>query len=72
MKPPKKALGQAARSLRIERGYTQESFAKHAGLDRSYYSAIERGNFNVTLDTLVKVAGALGVSASTLLRRAKL
>jgi transcriptional regulator with XRE-family HTH domain len=72
VKPPKKALGPAVRSLRIERGYTQESFAKHAGLDRSYYSAIERGNFNVTLDTLVKVAAALGVSASTLLRRAKL
>ncbi len=75
--PPKKspasvALGAAARSLRMERGLPQEAFARHAGLDRSYYGAIERGEFNVTLDTIVKIAAALGVSVATLLRRAEL
>jgi transcriptional regulator with XRE-family HTH domain len=68
------ALGHAARSARRERGYAQESFAAHAGLDRSYYGAIERGEFNVTLDTIVKIALALGLDATVaeLLHRAKL
>jgi transcriptional regulator with XRE-family HTH domain len=42
------------------------------GLDRSYFGTIERGEFNVTLATLLKVAAGLGMSASTLLRRARL
>lgn len=50
MTPAQKTLGAPIRSLRVERGYTQESFAVHAGTDRSYYGAIERGEFNVTLD----------------------
>jgi transcriptional regulator with XRE-family HTH domain len=66
------AFGVAARSLRRERGIPQEAFAARARLDRSYYGAIERGEFNVTLDTLVKVAAGLGVRPSTLLRRARL
>ena len=66
------ALGEAIRTARREQGYTQESFAAHVGLDRAYYGAIERGEFNVTLATLLKVAAGLGVPASTLLRRAQL
>ncbi len=41
-------------------------------MDRSYYGAIERGEFNVSLDTIVKIASALGVSAAALLKRAGL
>jgi transcriptional regulator with XRE-family HTH domain len=66
------AVGEAMRSLRRERGFAQEAFAARAGLDRSFYGAIERGEFNITLDTLIKVASGLGVRASTLLRRAGL
>lgn len=72
--PPKKsaanqALGQAIRSTRHERGLAQEALAARAGIDRSYFGAIERGEFNVTLDTLAKIAAALGISASHLLAR---
>jgi len=75
--PPRKsaanvAFGAAARSIRTERGLAQEAFASRAGLDRSYYGAIERGEFNVTLDTIVKIAGALEVTAAALLKRAGL
>lgn len=75
--PPKKsaavaAVGQAIRSLREERGQSQEGFAAAAGLDRSYYGAIERGEFNVTIDTLAKIAAALDLSASKILERAGL
>ena len=75
--PPKKsaaaqALGRALREMRRERGYAQEPFAAQAGMDRSYFGAIERGEFNVSLDTIVKLAAALGVRASEMLRRARL
>jgi transcriptional regulator with XRE-family HTH domain len=43
--PSLRALGLAIRSSREEGGYSQESFARHAGLDRSYYGAVERGAF---------------------------
>jgi transcriptional regulator with XRE-family HTH domain len=66
------AFGAAVRSMRTERGLPQEAFAGRAGMDRSYYGAIERGEFNVSLDTIVKIAGALGVSAAALLKRAQL
>jgi transcriptional regulator with XRE-family HTH domain len=45
------ALGEALRTIRHERGLNQEAFAAHAGLARSNYGAIERGEFNVTLDS---------------------
>jgi transcriptional regulator with XRE-family HTH domain len=74
--PPKSeahcALGDAIRATRQEQGYTQEGFASASGIDRSYYGAIERGEFNLTLDTLAKVAAGLGMAAWELLRRAKL
>jgi len=70
--PSTDAFGYALRSLRVERGFSQESFAAHAGIDRSYYGAIERGEFNVSLETILKLAGALEVSAAEVLRRAGL
>jgi transcriptional regulator with XRE-family HTH domain len=75
--PPKKsaanqALGRAVRLARRERGFVQEAFAARAGIDRSYFGAIERGEFNVSLDMIVKLAAALGVRASELLRWARL
>jgi len=66
------ALGAAMRSAREEQGYGQEQFAARAGLDRSYYGAIERGEFNVSLATLIKLAGALELTAAELLARAGL
>jgi XRE family transcriptional regulator, regulator of sulfur utilization len=75
--PPRKsaanvAFGAAVRSMRTERGLPQEAFAARAGMDRSYFGAIERGQFNVSLDTIVKIAGALEVTAAALLKRAGL
>lgn len=66
------ALGEAIRLARRERGYAQEAFAARAGLDRSYFGAVERGEFNITIDTLLKITAGLEVRASTLLRRAGL
>jgi len=75
--PPQKtasneAVGRAIRAARKEQDYTQEAFALAAGLDRSYMGAIERGEFNLTLETLLKVTAKLGISAAELLSRAGL
>lgn len=62
------AFGARFRELRRSRGWTsQEDFAHHAGLDRTYVSGLERGRRNPTLDVIVKLAGALNVTPSTLL-----
>ena len=66
------AVGRTIRDARKERGYSQEAFALAAGLDRSYMGAVERGEFNLTLETLLKIAGALGILVSELLARAGL
>lgn len=66
------ALGDAIRAVRKQQGYTQESFALKADIDRSYYGAIERGEFNITVDTIMNIAAGLGVPAAELFKRAKL
>jgi transcriptional regulator with XRE-family HTH domain len=66
------ALGEAIRSARRDLGYAQEAFAARVGLDRSYFGAVERGEFNITIDTLTTIADGLGIRASTLLLRAGL
>jgi transcriptional regulator with XRE-family HTH domain len=69
---PNQALGEAIRAIRNERTYSQEAFAVRAGLDRGYYGAVERGEFNITVDTLVKIAAGLEVTVAALLDRARL
>jgi transcriptional regulator with XRE-family HTH domain len=66
------AIGHAMRKLRRDRGCNQESFARRAGVDRSCYGAIERGEFNVSVDMIVKIAAGLGEKPSKLLRAANL
>jgi transcriptional regulator with XRE-family HTH domain len=66
------ALGKAIRAAREEAGHTQESFAARADVDRSYYGAIERGQFNLSVDTIAKIAKGLEMTASELFERAKL
>lgn len=67
-------LAHNLRALRAERGWSQEEFADRCGLHRTYVGAIERGERNVTLNTLDNIAGALGISSAELIaegRRAK-
>lgn len=62
------AFGERLRDLRHERGWTsQEAFAHHVGLDRTYISGLERGRRNPTLDVIVKLAAGLDTTASELL-----
>ncbi len=48
------------------RGWSQEEFALHAGLDRSYLGSVERGERNISLENISVLATALGVPAAEL------
>jgi transcriptional regulator with XRE-family HTH domain len=65
-------LARAMRELRTLRGENQEDFARRAGIDRSYYGALERAEYNVGLDKIVQIAAGLGVSVCNLLGVAEL
>lgn len=60
------------RAARKSRGLSQEALADAAGIDRSHIGKIERGERNVTLLNVLRIAAALDGSASDLLREAGL
>lgn len=60
-------LGKNIRALRQSKKWTQEDFADNAGINDKEVSHIESGNRNLTIETLVKISGALGVPPSDLL-----
>ncbi len=60
------AFGARVRVLRAEQGYSQEAFADACGLHRTYIGAIERGERNVSIDNIAKIAHALKVDISSL------
>ena len=47
-------------------GYSQEQFAFKCDVDRTYIGTIERGEKSPTLNTIVKIANALGITKSEL------
>jgi transcriptional regulator with XRE-family HTH domain len=53
-------LGNQIREERKKKGLSQEQLAFDAGVDRSYIGGIERGERNVSILTLVKIASCLG------------
>ncbi len=59
-------LGQRVCDLRKALSFTQEELAKKAGIGVSYISMIERGDRTPRVETLVRIAAALGVSLSQL------
>lgn len=66
------ALGSTLKRLRKRRGISQEKLALLAEVDRSYIGQVERGDNNVALLTLVKLAAALEVSLADLIQEAGL
>ena len=62
-------FGKAVRQKRHKLGVSQEAFADLCGLDRTYIGGIERGERNVALVNIEKIASALKISLSELFRR---
>lgn len=66
------ALGEAIRRVRARRGMSQEGLALAADLDRSYIGGIERGEVNVALVNIVKLADAMSLTIEALMGEAGL
>ena len=63
-----KAIGKRIKSAREKKGLTQEQLAEQVNLSPMHISVIERGNKLPRLETLIKIANVLDVSADTLLQ----
>jgi transcriptional regulator with XRE-family HTH domain len=63
-----KKVGSNIRQARNEKGLSQEALALAADLDRSYIGGVERGERNISILNLKKIAGALNISVSQLLK----
>ena len=62
----KQLIGQRIRLMRNRAGYSQESFAKICGLDRTYIAGVELGKRNISIENLNKIANALNLSLAEL------
>ena len=67
----REAFGARVRELRRKAGLSQEDLAALADLDRSYIGSVERGERNVSLVNIVKVARGLKMKPSALLDRSR-
>lgn len=68
MSTVRKRLGLAVRRLRTRAGYSQEGFAAACKFHRTYIGAIERGEKNVTIDSIERIARTLKISVLDLFR----
>ena len=66
---PYEAFGRVVRTVRTERGLSQEELGARSDLDRTYISGVERGKRNPTIQSIWLIAGGLGVEPSELLVR---
>jgi transcriptional regulator with XRE-family HTH domain len=66
-----KAFGSAVRRLREESGWVQDAFAFAAGVDRSYYGKLERGERQPTFGLILRIAQTLDVPAWKVVRAAE-
>ena len=64
----KKKFGKKVRELRLEKGLSQEAFAHLADIDRTYISSIERGERNVSIVVVERIAKALDVEITELFK----
>ena len=63
----KKRLGKRIRSLRASQNLTQETLAEKAGLSQKYLGEVERGDGNVTVELLTKIAGVLSIPLAAIM-----
>lgn len=62
----KSFIGKRIRLMRNRAGYSQESFAKDCGLDRTYIAGVELGRRNISIENLNKIAEALNLTLAEL------
>lgn len=55
-------FGERVRELRKDAGMTQEELADYAELDRSYVGSVERGERNLSIENVCRLANAINIS----------
>lgn len=63
-----KKFGECVRTLRRAKGLSQEALAEASDLDRSYIGGVERGERNISLQNIIKIANGIGISASEIFK----
>jgi len=64
-----KIFGEVIKRLRTERNLSQEALALNADIDRTYISDIEKGERNISINVAYKLANALQISFSELIKK---
>jgi transcriptional regulator with XRE-family HTH domain len=67
MEDPKVLFGHRLRYVRQEKGWSQEKLASECELDRTYIGGVERGERNIALINICKIASALEIPPDKLL-----
>ncbi|HZD11233.1 MAG TPA: helix-turn-helix transcriptional regulator [Candidatus Binatia bacterium] len=67
-KDPKRIFGENLRRFRKARGLSQEKLGEYAHLHRTYVGAVERGERNISLENITRLACALKITAGQLLQ----
>jgi transcriptional regulator with XRE-family HTH domain len=62
-------FGRKLKEIRLLKGLSQETLANNAGLDRTYIPSIEKGERNVSITVVEKLAKALGVEMIDLINK---
>ncbi|OMF28846.1 helix-turn-helix domain-containing protein [Paenibacillus sp. FSL H8-0259] len=62
------SVGSRIRELRKAKGWTQEQLAEVASLHYSYIGGVERGDRNISLETLEKIIAAFQIPAEEIFR----
>lgn len=64
----KTLFGDAVRRARLTLGISQEELAERSGLDRSYIGSVERGQRNISIISIDRIASGLGLEISDLFK----
>ena len=64
----KRKLGIRIKTLRCEKGLSQEKFALQIGIDRTYLASVESGKRNISIENICKIAGGLNIKLSDLFK----
>ena len=64
----RRKFGERVRKLRTQNNMSQEKFALHIGMDRTYLASVESGKRNISIENISKIADGFGVTLEELFK----